>query len=147
VIERMCMTSDAPREAFYRAIANSFIMSVDCAHAINPNYADAHEPKHPIILNGGPVHKVNANERYTGQIEAVEHLKKCAKKAEVALQTFVARTDVGTGSTIGPMTATRLGIRSVDIGSPIISMHSSREMGGTVDQKSMVDLLREHFTL
>ncbi len=146
VLERLCLASDFPREAYYRAIANSFIISVDCAHAINPNYADAHEPRHHLVLNGGVVHKVNANERYTGQIDAVEHLKKCAGKADVPLQTFVARTDVGTGSTIGPMTSTRLGMRSVDIGGPIISMHSSREMAGTADQLHMINLLREHFS-
>jgi len=146
VIERICLASESPREAFYRAIANSIIMSVDGAHAINPNYAEAHEPRHHLVLNGGVVHKVNANERYTGQIDAVAHLVKCAEKAECPLQKFVARTDVGTGSTIGPMTATRLGIRSVDVGGPILSMHSTREMAGTEDQLHMINLIREHFS-
>jgi aspartyl aminopeptidase len=88
--------------------------------------------------------KVNAQERYTTEIEASAHLKACAERAGVKLQTFVARSDKPTGSTIGPMTASRLGIRSVDIGTPMLSMHSIREMGGVEDQEMMVRLLREH---
>lgn len=146
VLERLCLSSDNPREAFFRALAKSLAVSADGAHAVNPNYPEAHEPKHQPILNGGPVIKVNAQERYTTQIDALEHLKQCAERQNVPLQTFVARTDVGTGSTIGPMTASRLGIKSIDIGSPMISMHSVREMAGTDDQLSMVKLLTEHFS-
>jgi len=146
LIERICLSSDQPREAYFRSLANSMMISADGAHAVNPNYPEAHEPRHHPILNGGPVMKINANERYTTQIDAAEHLRKCAEKSGVPLQTFVARTDVGTGSTIGPMTASRLGMRSVDIGSPMISMHSSREMAGAVDQLHMIRLLTEHFS-
>ena len=84
--------------------------------------------------------KVNANERYTTQLDALDHLEACADSAGVNLQRFVARTDVGTGSTIGPMTATRLGIRSVDLGNPMLAMHSIREMAGTADQAAMIAL-------
>ncbi len=158
VLERICLPADHPREAYFRSIASSFIISVDGAHAVNPNYPEAHEPRHHPVLNGGPVIKVNANERYTTQTDALTHLRKCAEnagrkggskkksKSPVPLQTFVARTDVGTGSTIGPMTACRLGMRSIDIGTPMISMHSSREMGGTADQLYMIKLLTEHFS-
>jgi aspartyl aminopeptidase len=146
VLERLCLSSDNPREAFFRALTNSLAVSADGAHAVNPNYPEAHEPRHHPILNGGPVIKVNAQERYTTQIEALERIKRCAARQDVPLQTFVARTDVGTGSTIGPMTSSRLGIRSVDIGSPMISMHSCREMAGTDDQLSMIKLLTEHFS-
>jgi len=145
-MERIAMSGDKPRELFFRSIANSLIISVDGAHAINPNYPEAHEPRHHVKLNGGPVVKVNSNERYTTNIEAHEHLRRCAKEREVPLQTFVARTDVGTGSTIGPMTAARLGMRSIDVGSPMVSMHSIREMGGTEDQLHMINLLAEHFS-
>ncbi|MCP4550159.1 MAG: M18 family aminopeptidase [bacterium] len=146
VIERLCIATDRPREAFHRTLANSLLFSVDGAHAVNPNYSSSHEPRHHPMLNGGPVVKVNANERYTTQLEAHAHLKACAAAVEAPLQTFVARTDVGTGSTIGPMTSTRLGIRSVDVGSPMLSMHSSREVGGVEDQLHMIRLLTEHFT-
>lgn len=146
ILRRICGGSGSPVEAYYRAMANSLIISADGAHAVNPNYPEAHEPRHHPVLNGGPVVKVNSNERYTTQIEALAHLRKCAERAKVPLQTFVARTDVGTGSTIGPMTSARLGMRSIDIGSPMISMHSSREMGGVDDQLHMVELIREHFT-
>ncbi|MCX6646191.1 MAG: M18 family aminopeptidase [bacterium] len=146
VLERLCMGTENSREDYFRALANSIFISCDGAHALNPNYPEAHEPRHYLYLNGGPVMKVNAMQNYATQIEAKEHLEKCAKRAEVPLQTFVARTDVGTGSTIGPMTASRLGIRAVDIGNPMVSMHSIREMGGTEDQLHMVNLLIQHFS-
>jgi aspartyl aminopeptidase len=150
IMERLCFQSDNPREAYFRSLANSIFISTDGAHAVNPNYPEAHEPRHHPILNGGPVIKINANERYTTQVDAMEHLKKCAENAEggaVPLQNFVARTDVGTGSTIGPMTACRLGLKSIDIGSPMISMHSVREMAGTEDQLHMIRLMREHLSI
>lgn len=147
VLERLCEGSRRPREAFYRAIARSFIVSADGAHAVHPNYADAHEPHHHPVLGGGPVVKVNANERYTTQLEAQELLQTCAQRAGTPLQHFVARTDVGTGSTIGPMTATRLGIRSIDIGNPMLAMHSIREMAGTADQAAMAGLLAEFLSV
>ena len=146
VLERLCMVGENSREDYFRAVANSMLISVDGAHAVNPNYPEAHEPRHQVALNKGPVIKVNANQQYTTQVEAKDHLVKCAQRAGVPLQTFVARTDVGTGGTIGPMTASRLGIRSIDIGSPMVSMHSIREMGGTDDQLHMVNLLIEHFS-
>ena len=121
------------------------IVSNDGAHAVNPNYVEAHKPRHHPVLNGGPVVKINANQRYTTHIEAFEHLHACASRVTVPMQEFVARTDVGTGSTIGPMTATRLGIRSIDVGSPMISMHSSREMGGVEDQLYMIKMLTEFY--
>ena len=146
VMERITASGDNSREAYFRALASSMMISADGAHALNPNYPEAHEPRHHPVLNGGPVVKVNAMESYTTQIEALDHLRRCAERADVPLQTFVARTDVGTGGTIGPMTASRLGIRSIDIGSPMIAMHSSREMGGSLDQLHMINLLTEHFS-
>jgi len=145
IIERLTASGENSRENYFRSIANSLIISNDGAHAVNPNYPEAHEPRHHPVLNGGPVIKINANQRYTSHSEALEHLRERATRAGVPLQEFVARTDVGTGSTIGPMTSTRLGIRSVDVGSPMISMHSSREMGGVDDQLHMIKLLREHY--
>jgi aspartyl aminopeptidase len=146
VLERLCLKSDNPREAFFRAMNASVMISVDGAHAVHPNYPEAHDPHHMPMLNGGPVVKVNANERYTTDIEALEHLNSCAARAKVKLQTFVARSDKPCGSTIGPMTAARLGIDSVDIGNPMIAMHSIREMAGAEDQLSMIKLLTEHFS-
>jgi aspartyl aminopeptidase len=146
VLERLCMTGPSPREAFFRSTELSMMISADGAHAVNPNYPEAHDPHHQPILNGGPVLKVNAQERYTTEIEASAHLKSCADRAGIKLQTFVARSDKPTGSTIGPMTASRLGIKSVDIGIPMLSMHSIREMGGVNDQEMMINILREHLS-
>lgn len=141
VIERLCADAARPREAFFQTIARSFVASVDGAHAVHPNYQEAHEPHHHPLLGKGPVVKINANERYTNQLEAHDLLQTCAQRSNVTLQSFVARTDVGTGSTIGPMTATRLGIRSIDLGNPMLAMHSIREMAGTADQVAMAKLL------
>jgi len=146
VLERLCMTSPSPREAFFRSTDLSIMVSADGAHAVNPNYPEAHDPRHLPILNGGPVLKVNAQERYTTEIEALAHLRSCAERSNIKLQTFVARSDKPTGSTIGPMTASRLGIKSVDIGTPMLSMHSIREMGGGNDQEMMISLLKEHLS-
>ncbi|HDS30602.1 MAG TPA: M18 family aminopeptidase, partial [Firmicutes bacterium] len=145
-IERISLSKNNSRENFFRAMNVSTMISADGAHAVHPNYPEAHDPHHLPMLNGGPVIKVNAMERYTSDIDALEHLNSCALRAKVKLQTFVARTDKPCGSTIGPMTAARLGIDSVDIGNPMIAMHSIREMAGTEDQLSMILLLKEHFS-
>jgi aspartyl aminopeptidase len=140
VLERLA----GGREDFHRALAGSLFLSVDGAHALHPNHPKAHEPQHHPQLNGGPVVKVNAQERYATQLEALAHLRACAQRAGVPLQSFVARTDVGTGSTIGPMTASRLGLKAVDLGLAMLAMHASRETAGAADPRSLADLLREH---
>ena len=145
-LERICLSKSQSRETFFRALAQSIFISTDGAHAVNPNYSDAHDSHHHPMLNGGPVLKTNASERYTGDIDAIGHIKDCAGRAKVTLQDFVSRSDKPSGSTIGPMTAARLGIAAVDIGTPMVSMHSIREMGGVADQQMMVKLLTEHFS-
>ena len=83
VLERLCLRENQRREAFFRATAKSIMISCDGAHAVNPNYPEAHEPRHQPILNGGPVLKVNAQERYTTEVEALAHLQSCANRASV----------------------------------------------------------------
>lgn len=147
VLERMCFGDGNHRENYFRALDNSFLISADGAHGLNPNYVEAHDPRHQPVLNRGPVLKVNAQESYTTQIDALAHLRKCADHAGVNLQAFSSRSDKPAGGTIGPMTASRLGIKSVDIGIPIVSMHSIREMTGVEDESMMIALLKEHFSI
>jgi aspartyl aminopeptidase len=104
------------------------------AHATNPNYADRHEPGHRVRMNGGPVLKINAQARYaTDGIGAAEFRLAC-ERAGVPVQTFVSRTDLPCGSTVGPMTSALTGATTVDFGAPTLSMHSTREACGVADQ-------------
>lgn len=125
------------QEAFARAMARSFLISADMAHAIHPNYADRHEPNHSPVLGKGPVIKLNVNQSYASDALTLGRLEQCARRAEVTLQRYVVRSDLPCGSTIGPLTAAELGIATVDVGSPLLAMHSIREMAAAAD----VDLL------
>lgn len=122
------------REEYLRALAASVIASGDMAHATHPNYAERHEPAHRIAINGGPVLKVNAQLRYaTDSIGAASFALAC-QQAGVPMQTFVTRTDLPCGSTVGPMTSALTGATTVDFGAPMLSMHSARELCGVADQ-------------
>ncbi len=144
VLERLAGGGERPREDYLRALSHSLLASVDGAHAVHPSHADRHEPEHKPGLNGGPVVKINAQERYATTAVGDAHLDLCAARAEVPLQRYIHRTDLPCGSTIGPLSATQLGVTTVDLGVPMISMHSVREMGGTEDQEWMIRLLSAH---
>ena len=116
-------------------------LSVDNAHALHPNYQDRHEPRHAPIVNKGVAVKVNGNQRYATSATGVAYVTNLASRNNVALQTFVSRNDMPCGSTIGPITAGRLGIDTVDVGVPQLSMHSAREMCGVNDPLTLVSLL------
>jgi aspartyl aminopeptidase len=127
------------QEAHRRMLAASVFVSVDNAHAIHPNFAEKHDNKHGPLMNHGPVIKYNANQRYaTNSLTGALFRKLCAD-TEVPFQSFVVRSDMGCGSTIGPIVASELGIPTVDIGVPTLGMHSIREMAGVRD----VELLRK----
>ena len=112
---------------------NSLCISADCAHATHPNYADRHDPDHQIVMNGGPVIKINANERYATTPIGHALFANACDQAEVPHQVFVSRTDMACGSTVGPITAARTGLDTVDVGAPQLAMHSIREMTGSAD--------------
>jgi aspartyl aminopeptidase len=127
-----------------RALAASTLLSVDMAHAVHPNYADKHDPGHRPVLGAGPTIKVNANQSYaTDSVTAALFGSICARLG-VRPQHFVSRSDLPCGSTIGPITASRLGVRAVDVGNPMLSMHSCREMAGTADVEPMIRVLRAY---
>ncbi|MEH0146114.1 M18 family aminopeptidase [Corynebacterium sp. Q4381] len=114
--------------------AASSIISADAAHAVHPNYPQKHDPTHRPLINKGPVLKINANQRYSSDAETQAVFTRAAAAASVPVQTFVGRNDVPCGSTIGPISATRLGIPTVDAGVPLLAMHSARELVGLKDQ-------------
>ena len=128
-----------------RAISRSWLISADMAHAIHPNYADRHEPGHMPRIGAGPVIKTNSNQSYATDAESAGFFASLCGRVGVTPQNFVVRSDLGCGSTIGPISAARVGIRTVDVGSPMLSMHSCREMAGCDDVAAMVDVLSEFF--
>lgn len=132
------------REELFRAVAGSIFVSADGAHAVHPNFSGKHDPGCRPVINGGPVVKINAKERYSSSDLSTAYIRTCADAAEVTLQSFVSRNDIPCGSTIGSITAARTGLPGVDIGSPMLSMHSAREMAGAMDHAAMTTLLVEH---
>ncbi|MDH5799303.1 MAG: M18 family aminopeptidase [Gammaproteobacteria bacterium] len=128
-----------------RIIDRSVLISADNAHAIHPNYADKHDDKHGPVINQGPVIKMNSNQRYATNSETSAIFRLMCKRAEVPVQSFVVRSDMACGSTIGPITASGLGVKTVDIGVPTFGMHSIRELAGTKDAFGLYKALREFF--
>jgi aspartyl aminopeptidase len=124
-----------------RALARSVLISADMAHAVHPNYADKHEPGHRPVIGRGPVLKLNANQSYASDARTSGLFAALCRRVGIEPQHFVSRSDVGCGSTIGPITAARVGIPSLDVGNPMLSMHSCREMAGSADVKPMIDVL------
>ncbi|MBM7367937.1 M18 family aminopeptidase [Gordonia hydrophobica] len=133
VCERIVAATGGDRDDFFRAMAASICVSGDMAHATHPNYPDRHEPSHRIAVNGGPVLKVNQNLRYASDAVGEAEFALACRDAEVPLQRYIHRADLPCGSTIGPLTATRTGLLTVDVGAPQLAMHSARELMGTAD--------------
>jgi aspartyl aminopeptidase len=128
-----------------RALARSVLISADMAHALHPNYVDRHEPGHRPQIGKGPVIKLNANRSYASDAHTAGEFAELCSRVGITPQYFVTRSDLACGSTIGPITAARVGIRTVDVGNPMLSMHSCREMAGTADVEPMIDVLRLFF--
>ena len=132
-LERIALALGADREQYLRAVARSLCISADGAHAVHPNYPERHEPQYLPQLNGGPVIKTNANVRYATDAQTSARFAATCEAAGVPHQVYAHRSNLPCGSTIGPITAARLGISVVDVGSPQLSMHSARELGGSHD--------------
>jgi len=144
-LHRISSACGGDADALQRAVAHSFLISADMAHALHPNYSDRHEPGHQPVLGGGPVLKSHAGQAYATDGESGARFALLCRNAGVPLQRFVSRSDLGCGSTIGPISAARLGLRTVDVGSPLLSMHSAREMAATADVAMMQRVLAAHF--
>ena len=128
-----------------RALMASLLISADNAHGVHPNFPARHDDNHGPLLNRGPVLKVNTNQRYATNSVTAARLRQWARDADVPLQTFVARNDMGCGSTIGPLTATRIGVPTLDLGVPTLAMHSIRELAGAADAESLFTLATRCF--
>ncbi len=124
-----------------RALAHSMLVSADMAHAVHPNYADRHEAGHRPLIGKGPVIKLNAGQSYASDAPSAGLFASLCARLDITPQHFVSRSDLACGSTIGPITAARVGIQTVDVGNPMLSMHSCREMAGSADVQPMIDVL------
>jgi aspartyl aminopeptidase len=147
VVRRLAAVPDpADPQALPRTLARSRLVSADMAHAVHPTRFDRHEPAHQPQLGGGPVLKLNANQAYaTDAASGGWFTERCAE-AGVPVQHFVTRADLPCGSTIGPLTATRLGLPTVDVGAPMLAMHSCRELASALDVPYVVDALTACYT-
>lgn len=141
VLNRIGFHAKLDEEDRRRAMARSFFISADMAHAYHPNFPAAYEPGHKVRVNAGPVIKTNVNQRYTTNAETAARFMGLCEKACVPYQQYAHRSDLGCGSTIGPMVAAQLGVASVDIGSPMWAMHSARESAGVNDHAYMIAAL------
>ncbi|MGO1166202.1 MAG: M18 family aminopeptidase [Janibacter sp.] len=139
VLERLGLALGADRDERMRSLASSWCLSSDVGHSVHPNFAEKHDPHVRPLLGSGPILKLNANQRYATDGAGTAAWHGWCDAAGVTSQDFVSNNTVPCGSTIGPITATRLGIRTVDVGIPILSMHSARELAGTSD---LLDLTR-----
>ena len=128
VLERIVLAAGGTRDDYHRAIAASVCASGDMAHATHPNYADRHEPLHRITMGGGPVLKVNVNLRYATDAAGAASFTAACEQAGVRMQRYEHRADLPCGSTIGPLSAARTGMLTVDVGAPQLAMHSAREL-------------------
>ncbi len=142
MLERIAYAQGADRDGFLTAMARSIAVSADGAHATHPNYVDKHDPNHQVALNAGIVIKRNANQRYATDAVSESFMVDVCRGAGVPLQYYIHRNDLPCGSTIGPITAARLGVSTVDLGAPQLAMHSIRETAGTVDAIYLADALR-----
>ncbi|KQT31584.1 M18 family aminopeptidase [Methylophilus sp. Leaf414] len=145
VMERICHSHDLSHEDKLRSYSQSFFISADMAHAFHPNHAGSYEPCHHVQVNQGPVIKTNANQRYSTNAATAARFIQLCERAGVPYQQYAHRTDLGCGSTIGPIMAAQLGIATVDVGNPMWAMHSIRESAGVLDHEYMIATLKQHF--
>ncbi len=141
VLERIA----GSHENMGRMMDQSMMISADNAHALHPNFADRHDENHGPEINKGPVIKVNANQRYASNGHTSAIFRQLCRQADVPVQSFVVRSDMGCGSTIGPITASNLGVKTLDVGVPTFAMHSIRELAGRWDAYYLFRVLKEFY--
>lgn len=144
-LKRIHSFTSAKEENYFKAVARSFFISADMAHAVHPNYIVKHDANHKPMISAGPVIKSNANMRYATDAFSIAKFKQWCKKANVPFQDFCSRNDIGCGSTIGPMVASNIGMPTIDVGNPMLSMHSIREMCGTQDHEYIIKVFTEFY--
>lgn len=141
VLQRLC----GGGENFARAIAHSMLISADNAHGVHPNYPHKHDAAHRPLLNAGVVIKFNSNQRYATTAETAAWFRRLCARANLPCQSIAMRSDMACGSTIGPISAAKLGVRTLDIGAPQLGMHSARELAGAHDVTYLRESLREFY--
>lgn len=147
VLERITLSMNKGKEAYYRALSNSFIISADQAHALHPNYTDKQDPTNRPVINEGPAIKFAANQAYTTDSYSAAVYEGICKSIDVPVQKYANRSDAKGGSTIGPISSSQIDIASVDIGNPILGMHSIRELGGVEDHFNVYKSFKEYYRL
>ena len=130
------------RAAYLAMLDSSVLISADNAHGVHPNFADRHDENHGPLINAGPVIKINASQRYATNSETAALFRQMCADVDVPVQSFVVRTDMACGSTIGPLTAGGVGVRTLDVGAPQFAMHSIRELAGAWDAWHLWRVLR-----
>lgn len=143
VIERI-IAADG-ESSLSRLLDRSLMISCDNAHGAHPNFADKHDAAHMPMLNGGPVIKINVKQRYATNSLSASMFRQLCADVDVPVQTFVSRSDMGCGSTIGPVTSSRLGVPTLDVGIPQLAMHSCRELTGFDDPERLTLVLQRFF--
>jgi aspartyl aminopeptidase len=147
VLHRIARALGGSDDEFYRSLANSWHISCDVGHGLHPNYPQMHDPNIQPLVGKGPILKINANQRYATDAVTSAYWHAACDKAGVQTQEFVSNNDVRCGSTTGPITAARLGLRTVDVGVPILAMHSAREMCSVVDPWYLRRAMSAAFTM
>lgn len=140
VVEALAADQCHPVNLHQVTIAKSFLISADMAHAIHPNYAGKHESNHQPKMGDGTVIKINQNQRYSTNMYTGFFIREIARKHDIPFQEFVVRNDCPCGSTIGPIISSLIGIRTIDVGAPMLSMHSIREQCGSDDMDHFYNL-------
>ncbi len=138
-LEHVLRRIEKEQESYIAMLRTSLLVSCDNAHASHPNFSDKHEPNHKPQMNQGVVIKVNSNQRYASNVLSISQFIQAAKESKI--QKYVTRSDMGCGSTIGPISATRLGIETIDVGLPTLAMHSIRELAGSDDAIELCEIL------
>jgi len=146
VLQRVAFATETDREDYQRTLAKSFLISADMAHAYQPNFPNAYDPDHKVMVNQGPVIKINASHRYSSESISAAMFSNWCDLANVPYQRYAHRCDLPCGSTIGPIASAQLGIRSIDVGNPMWAMHSIRESAGVFDHLSMIKVLKSFFS-
>ncbi len=147
ILKRIVIVQNKQEEDNQRAIYNSFMVSADMAHALHPNHPDKHDPVTRPVINGGPVIKIEGNQKYTTDSDSGAVFQMICKKAAIPYQKFVNRSDMQGGGTLGNVSAGQLAIRSVDVGNPMWAMHSIRETSGVDDHTYITKAFKSFYEI
>ena len=147
VLERILLSFGRGREKFLETFSDSMLLSVDVGHALHPNYADKNDPTNKNILGKGICIKESSTQSYATDCEAVAVIQQICESQKIPFQKFVNRSDGTSGSTLGSIASAFLPVKTVDIGVPLLAMHSSRELMGTADQESLVRAVKAFYSL